>query len=71
VEIAQPALYQAGKKAKQGKYGGLTYTQDLQRRMTAKRMAEKAQRKAEQDRARMAAAARAMQPDATPAAGPA
>jgi hypothetical protein len=69
VDIAREAIETAGKNAQQGKYGGMTYAPQLQNRMTAKRMVEKAKRKAAEDNARIAAAERRAQAAAVAAQG--
>ncbi len=67
VGLAREAISVAAKQAQQGKYGGLTYSQALQKRMTAQRMAEKAKRRAAEVQSRTAAANRDQAVAAVPA----
>jgi hypothetical protein len=53
VERAQQVVQTVKKNAQQGRYGGMTYTQALNKRMTAQRMAEKAKRRGTEYNARM------------------
>ena len=53
VEQAQQVADKFNKNAQQGRYGGMTYSQALSKRMTAQRMAEKARRRAAENGSRM------------------